>query len=41
MVEKAVAELQLQQLKEKLELQERCDALLRGQILLDAENGMY
>ena len=37
-VEKAVAELRLQQLKKKLELQERCDALLRRQELLDAEN---
>ena len=37
-VEKAVAELWLQQLKKKLELQERCDALLRWQELLDAEN---
>ena len=36
-VEKAVAELRLQQLKKKLELQ-RCDALLRRQELLDAEN---
>ena len=37
-VEKAIAELQLQQLKKKLELQERCDALLRRQELPDAEN---
>ena len=37
-VEKAVAELRLQQLKKKSELQERCDALLRRQELLDAEN---
>ena len=37
-VEKAVAELWLQQLKKKLELQERCGALLRRQELLDAEN---
>ena len=37
-VEKAVAELRLQQLKKKLELQERCDALLRRQEILDAEN---
>ena len=37
-VEKAVAELRLQQLKKILELQERCDALLRRQELLDAEN---
>ena len=37
-VEKAVAELRLQQLKRKLELQERCDALLRRQDILDAEN---
>ena len=29
---------QLQQLKKKLELQERCDALLRQQKLLDVEN---
>ena len=35
-VEKAVAELRLQQLNKKLELQERCDALLRRQELLDA-----
>ena len=37
-VERAVAELRLQQLKKKLKLQERCDALLRQQELLDAEN---
>lgn len=37
-VERAVAELRLQQLKKKLELQERCDALLRRQELLDVEN---
>lgn len=37
-VEKAIAELRLQQLKKKLELQERCDALLRQHELLDAEN---
>ena len=37
-VEKAVAELRLQQLKKKLELQERCDVLLRRQEILDAEN---
>ena len=37
-VEKAVAELRLQQLKKKLELHERCDAILRRQDLLDAEN---
>ena len=37
-VEKAVAELLLQQLKKKLELHERCDALLRWQEHLDAEN---
>ena len=37
-VEKAIAELRLQQLKKKLELQERCDALLRQHELLDTEN---
>ena len=37
-VKRAVAELQLQQLKKKLELQERCNALLQWQELLDAEN---
>jgi len=37
-VERAVAELRLQQLKKKLELQERCNALLQRQELLDAEN---
>ena len=36
-VEKAVAELWLQQLRKKLELQERCNALLRRQELLDVE----
>ena len=37
---RAVAELLLQQLKKKLELQERCDALLRREKLVDAENGI-
>ena len=36
--EKAVGELWLQQLKKKLEFHERCDAILRRQELLDAEN---
>ncbi len=36
--EKAVAELRLQQLKKRIELKEKCDALLRQQELLDAEN---
>jgi len=36
-VERAVAELRLQQLKKKLELQERCNALLQRQKLLDTE----
>ena len=39
-VERAVAKLLLQQLKKKLELQEKCDALLRRQKLVDAENGI-
>ena len=39
-VQRAVAELLLQQLKKKLELQEKCDALLRRQKLADAENGI-
>ena len=39
-VKRAVAELLLQQLKKKLELQERCDAFLRRQKLVDAENGI-
>ena len=37
-VDKAVAELRLQQLKKKLELHVRCDAILRRLELLDAEN---
>ena len=37
-VERAVAELRLQQLKKKLELQERCDVFLQRQELGDAEN---
>ena len=37
-VERAVAELRLQQLKKKLQLQENCDDLLRQQERLDAEN---
>ncbi|KAL9958369.1 hypothetical protein ACROYT_G035375 [Oculina patagonica] len=36
--EKAVAELRLKQLKKRIELQEKCDSLLRQQELLDAEN---
>ena len=39
-VERAVAELLLQQLKKKLELQEKCDPLLRRQKLVEAENGI-